>query len=349
MFVVVLRGEELVNSAGTRLEELARAGLRGHEYLDAAMEAVRRVVPCEGMCLAMTDPASAWTIRHATVGIPKQHDEVFLRYELTVDDVNTFADLAVGQGQAVLHQATGGDPRRSARYRDIVFPLFGAVHELRGVVRVGASVLGTYALYREAGAAFTSADLKRLRELQKPLRAGLHRAAAPLPAAASTAPAGMPFGVLILSRSGALRTATARLAEYLEGRTGRFELSDLLVTAAASASRNGAQRITFSHGEQWVSLDAELLRSGDVSVTIRQATPPEMLEAQVFAYGLTPKELQALRLLLRGCSTAAMAQELSVSPYTVQGYFKSVFDKLGVHSRRELLANFSEIVPRGVA
>lgn len=52
---------------------------------------------------------------------------------------------------------------------------------------------------------------------------------------------------------------------------------------------------------------------------------------------LTQREAEVVALVARGMSNKAIAQQLSISPRTVEGHLNHVFDKLGVLSRTELV------------
>jgi DNA-binding CsgD family transcriptional regulator len=62
-----------------------------------------------------------------------------------------------------------------------------------------------------------------------------------------------------------------------------------------------------------------------------------LAELKLQAYGLTTRERQISELVLEGASTDTIASELYLSPLTMQDYLKSVFDKTGVRSRRDLV------------
>jgi DNA-binding CsgD family transcriptional regulator len=76
----------------------------------------------------------------------------------------------------------------------------------------------------------------------------------------------------------------------------------------------------------------------EIAVTLRAATASESFELLCRVYALSQRERQVVALLVAGLDTRAVTQRLFISRHTVQDHLKSVFAKIGIHSRRELLA-----------
>ena len=73
-------------------------------------------------------------------------------------------------------------------------------------------------------------------------------------------------------------------------------------------------------------------------------TPPVTIDAPgdsggpvVGRYGLSPREEEVLRLLARGWTHQAIADELFVSTGTVKTHVKHIYEKTGAHSRQQLI------------
>lgn len=76
---------------------------------------------------------------------------------------------------------------------------------------------------------------------------------------------------------------------------------------------------------------------------------PEREGRTAHEWGLTPRELEVLRLLGMGRDPRGIAKELGVSVYTCRGYVKGILAKLGAHSQLEavVLATRSGLIEVG--
>jgi DNA-binding CsgD family transcriptional regulator len=87
--------------------------------------------------------------------------------------------------------------------------------------------------------------------------------------------------------------------------------------------------------------------AGGMAVTIRPTTPADYLDLVCLAYELTLRERELVEMVVRGADTKQIARGLFISPHTVQDHLKSVFAKVGVRSRRELVAKLDARSPDG--
>jgi DNA-binding NarL/FixJ family response regulator len=63
----------------------------------------------------------------------------------------------------------------------------------------------------------------------------------------------------------------------------------------------------------------------------------DILSVTCRAFGLSRRERELAALVVQGLDTHAIASELCISTYTVQDHLKSIFCKIGVHGRLELV------------
>lgn len=78
-------------------------------------------------------------------------------------------------------------------------------------------------------------------------------------------------------------------------------------------------------------------RGSETVVVIAPSQPQEVAELNVASYGLTRREGEIVRLVARGRSTREVSGALFISEHTVNNHFRSIFEKVGVRSRRELI------------
>jgi DNA-binding NarL/FixJ family response regulator len=74
------------------------------------------------------------------------------------------------------------------------------------------------------------------------------------------------------------------------------------------------------------------------AIIVERVRPYRLADRLVRTYGLTPRERDVVAGLSQGWSTRRVAFELDLADYTVQDHLRSIFDKVGVRSRKEVLA-----------
>jgi DNA-binding CsgD family transcriptional regulator len=180
--------------------------------------------------------------------------------------------------------------------------------------------------------------------------AGIRRAILRTAAKADRGPE--PPGLIVLRGDDSIEDMTPAagrlLCEVFDSTIASGSVPLTVVSVAQQARRSasgaideiaGARLPTRSGG--WLRMDASLLdddRHGRVAVIISAAREPEIASLIAQAYGLSAREREVTGYVLRGGSTQEIAAALHVTPYTVQDHLKSIFEKVGVRSRRELVA-----------
>ena len=93
---------------------------------------------------------------------------------------------------------------------------------------------------------------------------------------------------------------------------------------------------------RWLTLYGSLTeatpeRRAETVIIIEPTKPEELLPFSMSAYGLSPREEELAKLVVRGLSTTRISRSLFISEHTVQNHLRSVFEKVGVRSRGELV------------
>ena len=128
-----------------------------------------------------------------------------------------------------------------------------------------------------------------------------------------------------------------------------FGILPAVIYPAATLARTrtdgqGARALARAVDGPWMMIDAARLEGGhdgDVAVSLRAATAAETYDYMCRVYALSPRERTVVSALLAGFDTQGVARRLVISPHTVQDHLKSIFGKVGVNSRRQLLARLS--------
>ncbi len=348
-----------------QIASLAGEGMGLRAFWDASAEAVSSVVAhYMAPCWFTLDPASLLVTSHYDHGqIPELPPE-WLAQEYYADDFHDLAGVARSErGFSTLHEASGGDPSSSPRWQANI--QYGGDQELLVALRTpSGDAWGILGLYREPGQPqFNAEELAFLETVSAPLAEGARRGLLLGEAADPDGPEAP--GLVVLDEHWSVESLTPGaerwLAELPDGDwdgQGKLPPSVLAVAGRALRTAEGESapgevalaRVLSTEG-RWVLLHGASLVAGGarrVAVIVEAAHPARITPLLMTAYGLTEREQDVTRLVLGGDSTAQIADRLSVSPHTVQQHLKSIFEKTGVRSRRELVGKvfFSHYEPR---
>ena len=347
------------------VERVTARAADADELLEGVATEIGKVIPYDGAMWFGLDPTTLLAVSPARMEhLDDGYCNTFWFGEFHEHDANLFADLARGDASAAtLRSATDNRPMRSARYRDFLQPQ-GYDDELRVVFRTAGKSWGVGALLPRATIHTVRrpgrrhpADHLADRRRGVPHACGLD-GARPGVHARTRADAVQPRGAIISANEAASRW----LAEIYGGdpSTNWFEILaglqcpdvdaaipiiPLIARAHAVASGRDAREARLrlrDRSGRWLVLHASVLDSasgdGNVAIVVEPAKSADLAPIIIEAYGLTPRERDVVRAIARGTSTPDIAAQLFLSAHTVRDYIKSVFDKVGVSSRGELVA-----------
>jgi DNA-binding CsgD family transcriptional regulator len=357
----------------SEVKRLSTAGLEGPELLRRVAGRLRRSVPFEAFCASTVDPATNLMTHGIAEGMGEDSGDeanIFLDQIYFEEDLPQFTKMArEGRQVALLSESTGGELDRSLRYRHLLRP-FGFGYELGSVFIDGSAWGGMDLIRTQEDPDFDAREVRLVRKAVPHITAGLRsaalRRAATVEPTAEDAP-----GVLTLDRRGHVISHTPsaeRLLAELQDLDPRWREGALpmSVRSVANAVRralapgsdrdeNLVPRVRVrARSGRWLTLHASLTEPGgtdggasETVVVVEPARPLEVAWLNAAAHGLTPREEEVVRLVLRGSSTREISRALFISEYTVQRHLQNVFEKMGVKSRTELLKRlfFEDLLP----
>ena len=311
--------------------EVCHRGYPADQLKAEVLTRLRHVVPVDALWWATSDPATLLFTQAYREGIPDHLIPYFVDNEFQGDDVNQWTSLARERdGVTTLAHATGGDFGASARYRDLFQPL-GLGDELRAVLKTGDACWGLMCLHRETGYSFTEQEQQLIRVLAPHLAEGL-RAGLLMVGAAESSVVDAP-GLVMLGQSGELIAATApALAWFTElghdPRQRQAVPAEVSTAAGLLRRTNDGPGMTIgavprlrvrTRAGRWAVMHASWLDGAatdedQIAVIIEPATPTEVAEVIMLAYGLTERERTVTKLVCQGYSTAQIADQLWITP-----------------------------------
>lgn len=362
-----------VQRAVGTVTEIVRSASTAEELLEDLAGAIHRTVPHDGAGWFGVDPVTLLASAPSRVeNLDAEYCSLYWHLEFHEQDFGNFTDLARNDGAKALRLSLDDRPARSVRYREFMVPN-GFEDELRAAFRTGDSMWGVVDLYRESATQpFTAEDVEILKAVSGIVATALRdhvRTVTPW-LGRPTAP-----GLVVIDQQGRAVSSNAEAQAWLRdlwpcSATDRepglpsLDLGELrdcamsvptplyALAARARAVADGRERVPArirlrDQRGRWLVLHASAMSSpvgeaspggGPVAIVIEAAKSAEVAPIIIEAYSLTPRERDVLSAISRGESTAEIAAQLFLSPHTVRDYVKTVFEKVGVSSRNELVA-----------
>jgi DNA-binding CsgD family transcriptional regulator len=336
-----------------RLERLSTSELDCESMRREALADLQAVIGFDRWCWPLADPetllpCSGIALHDFGPGVPR-----LLELEYSADGFAAKHVLARRLDSAgSLSAETAGDLARSARWDEVMRPV--GIGDVAGAAcRDSLGCWGWIEAYRDCGdRPFEADDLELLASVAASMAPALRRSGIGPNGHGTAEPT--PPGVIVLD--GSLRrvswTEWARTWIDVLPSAPLYAMMGILPSviypaatwARSAGSAVGAHALLQGVDGRWVMIEAAPLEGGgegEIAVTLRAATARETFDLFCRVYALSQREREVVALLAAGLDTRAVTKRLFISRHTVQDHLKSVFAKVGIHSRRELLARLS--------
>jgi DNA-binding CsgD family transcriptional regulator len=332
-----------------RLERLSESQLDSDAVRHEAILELQRTIGFDRWCWPLADPETAVPLSGLAEhdygpNLPRALELEFAGGDFVAKHVVARDKRAV----ASLSAETGGDLPRSRRWDEVLRPV-GIGDIAVAACRDELGCWGWIEAYRDkTDRAFEEEELELLADVARQMAPVLRRSRTQVRNPAKEAAA---TGVLVLDGHLRVTTSTEAACSWIAALpaaplfTAWAMLPPVVYPVVTMARTTGhAHALEQTADGRWLMIEASAVAdAGDVAVTFRGATPAETFVVLCRAYALTRRERDIVRTVIVGLDTRAIAERLFISRHTVQDHLKSIFDKTGVRSRRELLATFNSI------
>jgi DNA-binding CsgD family transcriptional regulator len=335
-----------------RLERLA--GSEDQDVTSLRREVIfelRRAIGFDRWCAPLVDPDTL--ISHTGVAETDHIAELprLQLYDGSLREPNSGVALARNcERVGILSALTGGDLARSQRWQECL-KRFGTGDELRVVAADERGCWARFDLWRDRDdRPFDAEDAQLARDASVILGRAVRRATVGVCQVASAAP--IESGVLLVGADFRPRGGTPSINAWFRALNPAgmpyaggipslvWSAIGRLVSVERGEDPGRPVRLrTRAADGRWAVVEAARLEDTErtIAITVRSAPLDDVLDLVWRAFGLSTRERELVTLVAQGKETPAIAKQMGISRYTVQDHLKSIFDKLGVHSRLELV------------
>lgn len=335
-----------------RLTKLAGATLDSEAFRYEAVVGLKRALGFDRWGWPLADPETLVTLggvadHNYGPAIPR-----LLELEYGGDDFAGMRSVAQRRSPVgSLAVETRADLARSRRWDEVLRPA-GIGDEAVVACRDDFGCWGWLKVYRgDDEQSFGEQEVDLMRDAAPLLATGLRRSLARAgPEGARTV---RPPAFLLLDKHLRPIAQTPAWPEWVDALPGAaayaaFGMLPAMVYPLATVLRSRGPTSTVRTLERasdatWTIVEGAMLdgpAEASVIVTLRQASPDETFERLRRLYGLTSRERQVVDVVFTGLDTYSASARLAISRHTLQDHLKSIFKKVGVRSRRELVARF---------
>jgi len=344
--------------ATRQFERLANAALDLATLPDQLLEALARVVRFDSYTWAAIDPRSLLPTGKMGTTIPFPSSLILEEQEqiargIEPGDLRSMA--RTGRSVALLSEIVGDRKEQSLIYRRILRPN-GLEHQLRCTLALDGAHWGQLHIERRPHRPdFTPSEVTLVQALVPHLVHALRRWLIADPGITGNATSPALPGVIVFCEDNEVDSISPEaehwLSEWGVSDLGRPPIAISAAVAAARARADGysdsipSVRLRLKTGT-WLHVRATHLARPDrkvrTAVLLERGSAEQVAPLVARANQLTARETDIAMLVLRGLSTSEIAATVFISPYTVQDHLKSIFEKVGVRSRRQLATEIFE-------